>query len=242
MRRLSGSDQADICKSSPASLALRGSPARVDVAFTNLEAPSRLREELLPRILRSARPRCSMSQAMASHISLANNHRSISDRGTVRERTRYASASSRTPARAQTPAVGRGPGFSKTARAASRWCDGAYSRALVPETWAAPGRPGGISGTQRTAMNPEHRQRILTRARRGKGSQRDRVAPNHAWGGARESVGPPIARSASADRNATLGDRMARELIEPGPRFVAHGDRRSRHRDLQGPTDPAWTG
>jgi poly-gamma-glutamate synthesis protein (capsule biosynthesis protein) len=123
------------------------------------------------------------------------------------------------------------PGFLQTSKgrvALVAMATGAVQ--LVPETWAAPGRPG-VNYLERMPdgqLNPEHRQRILDAVRAAAKESQTVIAyhHNHDWGGARGSGLPP-------DRDRRIGRfetqpwaiEWARELIDVGASvYVAHGD------------------
>jgi poly-gamma-glutamate synthesis protein (capsule biosynthesis protein) len=227
----------DICKSAPESLAhARESLRGADVAFTNLEvAIQPAGRNLAPR--RNAVPAppvvldCLKSMGF-NVLSLANNH--AFDLGTeglfatideVRQRGfMYAGAG----ADAATAAA---PGLLKTGKgrvALVAMATGAVQ--LVPETWAAPGRPG-VNYLERMPdgrPNPEHKRRILDAVRAAASESQTVIAyhHNHYWGEVRGSGLPP-------DRDKRIGRfetqtwaiEWARELIDAGASvYVAHGD------------------
>jgi poly-gamma-glutamate synthesis protein (capsule biosynthesis protein) len=229
--------KTDICKSAPESLAhareaLRGA----DVAFTNLEvAIQPAGQKLAP--LKNAVPAppavLDCLKAMGFNmISLANNHafdlRTAGLFATMDEVRQRGFTHAGTGADAAAAAA---PGFLKTGKgrvALVAMATGAVQ--LVPETWAAPGRPG-VNYLQRMPdgrLNPEHRQRILDAVRAAARESQTVIAyhHNHDWGGARGSGLPP-------DREKRIGRfetqpwaiEWARELIDAGASvYVAHGD------------------
>jgi poly-gamma-glutamate synthesis protein (capsule biosynthesis protein) len=228
----------DICKSAPAALAqARESLRGVDVAFTNLEVAIQPSGESLPPRSKDAVPAapvvldCLKSMGF-NMLSLANNHAfDIGSAGmfaTIDEVNRRGFAHAGTGADANAAA---GAGFLNTGKgrvALVAMATGAVQ--LVPETWAAPGRPG-VNYLERMPdgrLNPEHRQRILDAVRAAARESRTVIAyhHNHDWGQARGSGLPP-------DREKRIGRfdtpqwavEWARELIDAGASvYVAHGD------------------
>ncbi|HZM44385.1 MAG TPA: CapA family protein [Burkholderiales bacterium] len=228
----------DICKSAPESLAhARESLRGADVAFTNLEVaiqPPGLNVAPLSRDAVPAPPAVlDCLKAMGFNVlSLANNHafdlRTAGLFATIDEVRQRGFTHAGTGADAAAAAA---PGFLKTGKgrvALVAMATGAVQ--LVPETWAAPGRPG-VNYLERMPdgrLNPEHKQRILETVRAAAREAQTVIAyhHNHDWGGARGSGLPP-------DREKRIGRfetqpwaiEWARELIDAGASvYVAHGD------------------
>ena len=228
----------DICQSAPASLAhakesLRGA----DVAFTNLEvAIQPAGQNLAPRS-KDAVPAppavLDCLKAMGFNmLSLANNHafdlRTAGMFGTIDEVRQRGFTYAGTGADA---AAATAPGLLETGKgrvALVAMATGAVQ--LVPETWAAAGRPG-VNYLERMPdgrPNPEHKQRILDAVRAAARESQTVIAyhHNHYWGEARGSGLPPD-RDKRIGRFETLpwAVEWARELIDAGASvYVAHGD------------------
>ena len=228
----------DICKSAPASLAqARESLRGADVAFTNLEVAIQPAGQNLPTQAKSAVPApaavldCLKSMGF-NMLSLANNHafdlRLAGLFATIEEVRQRGFTYAGTGADAAAAAA---PAFLETGKgrvALVAMATGAVQ--LVPETWAAPGRPG-VNYLERMPdgrPNPEHKQRILDAVRAAAREAQTVIAyhHNHYWGEARGSGLPP-------DREKRLGRfetmpwavEWARELIDAGASvYIAHGD------------------
>lgn len=227
----------DLRTTAPASLAqakemLRGT----DVAFTNREVAIQPAGQNLPAF-RNAVPAppavLDCLKAMGFNmLSLANNHAFdlrlaglFATADEVRSRG-FTFAWTGTDAAAATAPAFLDTGKGRVALVAMT--TGAVQ--LVPETWAAPGRPG-VNYLERLPdgrPNPEHKQRILEAVRAAARDAQTVIAyhHNHYWGEARGSGLPP-------DRDKRTGRfetqpwviEWARELIDAGASVhIAHGD------------------
>jgi poly-gamma-glutamate synthesis protein (capsule biosynthesis protein) len=228
----------DICKSAPAALAhareaLRGA----DVAFTNLEVAVQPVGVDLPRQSKSVVPAppavLDCLKAMGFNmLSLANNHAFdlklaglFATIDEVRQRGFTFAGTGADAGEAATPAF-LDTGKGRVALVAM--ATGAVQ--LVPETWAAAGRPG-VNYLERLPdgrPNPEHKQRILDAVRTAARGAQTVIAyhHNHYWGEASGSGLPPD-RERRLGRFETLSwaAEWARELIDAGASvYVAHGD------------------
>ncbi len=228
----------DICKSAPAALAqARASLGGADVAFTNLEVAIQPAGQNLPPRSKRAVPApavvldCLKSMGF-NMLSLANNHAFDLELAgmfaTIEEVRQRGFTYAGTGADAAAAAA---PAFIDTAKgrvALVAMATGAVQ--LVPETWAAPGRPG-VNYLERMPdgrPNPEHKQRILDAVRAAAREAQTVIAyhHNHYWGEARGSGLPPD-REKRTGRFETLpwAAEWARELIDAGASvYVAHGD------------------
>jgi poly-gamma-glutamate synthesis protein (capsule biosynthesis protein) len=230
--------KSDVCATAPAAFEqarryLKG----VDVAFTNLEvAIAPPGQKLTPRSATAVPAPPVVIDCLKSMgfnvLSLANNHAFDLERdgiaATIGEVRKRGLVHAGTGADADAAAAAGVLDTPKGRVALVAMATGAAQ--LVPETWAASGRPG-VNYLERLPdgrPNPEHRKRILDAVRAAARESKLVIAyhHNHYWG-------DPVGSGLPPDREKRIGRfetlpwavDWARELIDAGASiYVAHGD------------------
>ncbi|MEX2081892.1 MAG: CapA family protein, partial [Dehalococcoidia bacterium] len=229
--------KSDVCATAPAAFEqARGYLKGVDVAFTNLEvAITPPGEKLTPRGPAAVPAPPVVIDCLKSMgfnvLSLANNHAFDLQRegiaATIGEVRKRGLVHAGTGADADAAAAA---GFLDTPKGKVALVAMATGAQLVPETWAAPGRPG-VNYLERFPdgrPNPEHKKRILDSVRAAARESKLVIAyhHNHYWG-------DPVGSGLPPDREKRIGRfetlpwavDWARELIDAGASiYVAHGD------------------